>query len=163
MIEQQRTVHLKNGSEATLNARVFDLPEAELIRQAVTEAAIVQAVGRARGVNRSTANPAEIWMILSDTVVPLALDAVVEFADLKPNKIDTMIERGIVPAWSADAAKLYPDLWPRSQAARKAYSRDGLDVERNRRRSVTAPYKDEGTADGPRSVTFPYKYIVTLL
>jgi putative DNA primase/helicase len=141
MIEKEQTVRLKSGPDVTLTARVFDLPEAELIRQAVTEAAIVQAVGRARGVNRSAANPVEIWMILSDTVVPLALDAVVEFTDLEPNKIDMMIERGIVPAWSADAAKLFPDLWPTSQAARKAYSRDGLDVERNRRRSVTSPYK----------------------
>ncbi|SCB56054.1 putative DNA primase/helicase [Bradyrhizobium shewense] len=158
MIEQERAVGLKNGSEVTLTARVFEQPEAELIRQAVTEAAIVQAVGRARGVNRSAANPVEIWMILSDTVVPLALDAVAEFADLEPNKIDDMIERGIVPAFSADAAKLYPDLWATSQAARKAYSRDGLDVERNRRRSVTASDKDDGTASRPRSVTGPYKY-----
>ena len=97
-------------------------------------------------------------MILSDTVVPLALDAVAEFGDLEPNKVDIMIERGIVPAYSADAAKLYADLWPTSQAARKAYSRDGLDVERNRRRSVTASYKDDGNAAGARSVTGPYKY-----
>ncbi|WP_370990932.1 hypothetical protein [Bradyrhizobium sp. DN5] len=158
MIEQEQAVRLKNGTSVTLTARVFEQPEAELIRRAVTEAAIVQAVGRARGVNRSAANPVEIWMILSDTVVPLALDAVAEFADLEPNKIDDMIERGIVPAFSADAAKLYPDLWPTSQAARKAYSRDGLDVERNRRRSVTAPDKDDGTAARPRSVTGPYKY-----
>ena len=158
MIEQERAVRLKNGTDVTLSARVFGLPEAELIRQAVTEAAIVQAVGRARGVNRSAANPVEIWMILSDTVVPLALDAVAEFADLEPNKIDLMIERGIVPAFSADAAKLYSDLWPTSQAARKAYSRDGLDVEHNRRRSVTASYKDDGSAVGPRSVTGSYKY-----
>ncbi|WP_377829597.1 hypothetical protein ACFKHW_08130 [Bradyrhizobium lupini] len=80
MIEQQRAVRLKNGAEVTLTARVFEQPEAELIRQAVTEAAIVQAVGRARGVNRSAANPVEIWMILSDTVVPLALDAVADRA-----------------------------------------------------------------------------------
>jgi hypothetical protein len=159
VIEQEQMVRLKNGTEVTLAARVFELPEAELIRQAVTEAAIVQAVGRARGVNRCAANPVEIWMILSDTVAPLALDAVAEFGDLEPNKIDVMIERGIVPAFSADAAKLYPDLWPTSQAARKAYSRDGLDVERNRRSSVTASYKDDGTAAGPRSVTGPYKYI----
>lgn len=158
MIDQERAVRLKNGSEVTLTARVFEQPEAELIRQAVTEAAIVQAVGRARGVNRSAANPVEIWMILSDTVVPLALDGVAEFADLEPNKIDDMIERGIVPAFSADAAKLYPDIWPTSQAARKAYSRDGLDVVRNRRRTVTASDKDDGTAARPRSVTGPYKY-----
>jgi putative DNA primase/helicase len=159
MITREQSVRLKNGADVTLTARVFELPEAELIRQAVTEAAVVQAVGRARGVNRSAANPVEVWMILSDTVVPLALDAVVEFGDLEPNKIDIMIERGLVPAWSADAAKLYPDLWPTSQAARKAYSRDGLDVERNRRRSVTASYKDNGAAADPRSVTGPYKYI----
>jgi putative DNA primase/helicase len=158
MIEQERAVRLKNGTNVTLTARVFESPEAELIRQAVTEAAIVQAVGRARGVNRSAANPVEIWMVLSDTVVPLALDAVAVFTDLEPNKIDDMIERGIVPAYSADAAKLYPDLWPTSQAARKAYSRDGLDVERNRRRSVTASYKDDGAGVAPRSVTGSYKY-----
>jgi hypothetical protein len=158
MIEQEQAVRLKNGADVTLTARVFELPEAELIRQAVTEAAIVQAVGRARGVNRSAANPVEVWMTLSDTVVPLALDAVVEFGDLEPNKVDIMIERGIVPAYSADAAKLYPDLWPTSQAARKAYSRDGLDVKHNRRRSVTASYKDDGTAARPRSVTGSYKY-----
>ena len=59
---------------------------------------------------------------------------------------------------TADAAKLYPDLWPTSQAARKAYSRDGLDVKRNRRRSVTASDKDDDAAAGPRSMTGPYKY-----
>ncbi|WP_461623411.1 hypothetical protein [Bradyrhizobium sp. 25ACV] len=158
MIEQERAVRLKNGTEVMLTARVFEQPEVELIRQAVTEAAIVQAVGRARGVNRSAENPVEIWMILSDTVVPLALDAVAEFADLEPNKIDDMIERGVVPAFSADAAKLYPDLWPTSQAARKAYSRDGLNVARNRRRTVTASDKDDGAVAGRRSVTGPYKY-----
>jgi hypothetical protein len=152
MIEQERAVRLKNGTEVTLTARVFELTEAELIREAVTEAAIVQAVGRARGVNRSATNPVEIWMIVGDTVVPLALDAVAEFTDLEPNKIDDMIERGIVPAFSADAAKLYPDLWPKSQAARKAYSRDGLDVERNRRRTVTASYKDDDAAARARGV-----------
>ncbi|MGX9426275.1 MULTISPECIES: ATP-dependent DNA helicase [Bradyrhizobium] len=158
MITQDRPVQLKSGAEVLLPSRVFELPEAELIRQAVTEAAVVQAVGRARGVNRSAANPVEVWMILGDTIVPLALDAVVEFGDLEPNTIDIMIERGLVPAWSADAAKIYPDLWPTSQAARKAYSRDGLDVERNRRRSVTQSYKEDEAASSPRSVTGSYKY-----
>jgi putative DNA primase/helicase len=141
MIERQETVRLKDGTEAVLTARVFEQTEAELVRKAVTEAAIVQAVGRARGVNRSADNPVEIWMVLSDAVVPLALDAVVQFGDLEPNKIDLMIERGLVPAFSADAAKLYPGLWPTAQAARKAYSRDRFDVAGNRRRSVTNPYE----------------------
>ena len=49
-----------------------------------------------------------------------------------------MIERGLVPAWSADAVKLYPDLWPTAQAARQAYRRAGLDVERIHATCVTA-------------------------
>src|SRR5438093_1014672 len=60
---------------------------------------------------------------------------------------------------AAYAEKLYPYLGPTSQAARKAYSRDGLDVARNRRSSVTASYKDDGNTAGARSVTGPYKYI----
>jgi putative DNA primase/helicase len=159
MIAQDRPIQLRGGAEVMLPCRIFEQQEAELVRRAVTEAAIVQAVGRARGVNRSSANPVDVWIILNDAVVPIQVDGVVEFGNLEPNRIDLMIERGLVPAWSADAAKLYPDLWPTAQAARKAYSRDGLDVERNRRRSVTEPYKDDDPTPNTRSVTGPYRYL----
>ena len=97
-------------------------------------------------------------MILHDTVVPVAVDAVVEFGDLEPTRIDIMIERGLVPAWSADAVKLYPDLWPTAQAARKEYSRAGLDVARIHARCVTSPQAD-GAGGRSRCVTCPYKDI----
>jgi hypothetical protein len=145
MIVQNRAIRLKSGAEVALSCRVFELPEAELIRQAVTEAAIIQAIGRARGVNRSAANPVEVYMVLHDTTVPIAVDAVVEFGDLEPTKIDIMIERRLVPQWGADAAKLYPDLWPTAQAAQKAYWRAGLDVERIHARCRTSPGTDGGT------------------
>ena len=94
-------------------------------------------------------------MVLHDTTVPVAVDVVVEFGDLEPTNIDIMIERGLVPAWSADAAKLYPELWSTAQAARKAYSRAMLDVERIHATCVTSPYKGAR----PRCVTCPYKEI----
>jgi len=156
MIPQNRAIRLKSGAEEALPCRVFEQPEAELIRQAVTEAAIIQAVGRARGVNRSAANPVEVYMILHDTTVPIAVDEVVQFEDLEPTKIDSMTERGLVPQWGADAAKLYPDLWPTAQAARKAYRRAGLDVERIHARCRTSP-PDGGTQ--ARCRTCPYKDI----
>jgi hypothetical protein len=156
MIEAARPIRLKSGAEVALPCRVFELPEPELIRQAVTEAAIVQAVGRARGVNRSAANPVEVYMVLDDTTVPIAVDAMVQFEDLEPTKIDTMIERGLVPQWGADAAKLYPDLWPTAQAAQKAYRRAGLDVERIHARCRKSP-TDRGTQ--ARCRTCPYKEI----
>ena len=150
MLETRLPIQLKNGTEWPLLCRVFGLPEAELIRQAVTEAQLVQAIGRARGVNRTASNPVEAWLILDDTTVPIAVDAVVDFRDIEPGKIDLMIEQGLVPQWSIDAFKLYPGLWPTSQAARKAYQRDGLDVARNRR---NGPIKAS-------TVTSPYRYIL---
>jgi len=159
MIEAARPIRLKSGAEVALLCRVFELPEAELIRQAVTEAAIIQAVGRARGVNRSADKPVEVYMILHDTTVPIAVDAVIEFGDLEPTKIDSMIERGLVPQWGADAAKLYPDLWPTAQAARKEYSRAGFDVARIHATCVTAPRRAENAGARSRCVTCPYKDI----
>jgi hypothetical protein len=117
---------------------------------------VVQAIGRARGVNRSAANPVEVYMVLHDTTLPIAVDAVVRFEDLEPTKIDSMIERGLVPQWGADAAKLYPDLWPTAQAAQKAYRRAGLDVERIHARCRPSP-PDGGTQ--ARCRTCPYKEI----
>jgi putative DNA primase/helicase len=157
MIDQSRAIRLKSGAEVALLCRVFELPEAELIRQAVTEAAIIQAIGRARGVNRSAANPVDVYIVLDDTTLPIAVDAVVEFKDLEPTKIDIMIERGLVPAWSADAVKLYPDLWPTSQAARKEYSRAGFDVARIHATCVTSPDKADNAGARSRCVTCPYK------
>jgi hypothetical protein len=155
MIEQNRAIRLKSGAEVALKCRVFELPEAELIRQAVTEAAIIQAVGRARGVNRSATNPVEVYIVLDDTTLPIAVDEVVQFEDLEPTKIDSIIERGLVPQWGADAAKLYPDLWPTTQAAQKAYRRAGLNVKRIHARCGTSP--SGGTQ--ARCRTCPYKDI----
>jgi hypothetical protein len=159
MVEVNQLVRLKSGANWVVACRVFEVPEAELMRQAITEAAVVQAIGRARGVNRTEANPVEVYMILHDTVVPVAVDAVVEFGDLEPTKIDSMIERGLVPQWGADAAKLYPDLWPTAQAAQKAYRRAGLDVERIHARCRTSPYKATDGGTQVRCRTCPYKDI----
>src|SRR5262245_34989746 len=159
MIEMARPIRRKSGAEVALPCRVFELPEAELIRQAVTESAIVQAVGRARGVNRSANNPVEVFMILHDATAPVAVDAVVKFDDLEPTKIDIMIERGFIPQGGADAAKLYPDLLPTAQAAQKAYRRAGLDVERIHARCRTSPYKADDAGGRSRCRTCPYKDI----
>ena len=132
-----------------LKCRVYAAPEAELIRQAVTEAAVVQAVGRVRGVNRTAANPVEVFMILHDTVTALPVDEVVEFADLEPDAIDEMVARGLVPQFGSDAAKLYPDLFPSAAAAKRAYRLRQLNVERGTRR--------RGPGQGRRRETTPYR------
>jgi hypothetical protein len=91
-------------------------------------------------VNRTEGNPVEVFLILHDTTTPLPVDAVAEFTSIEPNAVDEMIGRGLVPQYGADAAKLYPDLFPTAAAARQAFRRAHLDVERGMI-SVTSPYR----------------------
>ena len=120
-----------------------------MIRQAVAEAGIVQAIGRVRGVNRTAENPVEVFMILHDTVTSLPVNEVVEFADLEPDAIDEMIARGLVPQFGSDAAKLYPDLFPNAAAAKRAYRYHQLNVVRGTRR--------RGPGQGRSRETNPYR------
>ena len=143
MVQQDRTIRPSH----VLTCRVYAAPEAEMIRSAVTEAAIVQAVGRVRGVNRTEANPVEVFVILSDVVVPgLPMDKVVEFQKLEPDAIDHMIARGLILQMPTDAAKLHPDLFSGSRnTAKQAYHRAGLRMEFG--------------PQGLRLVTSSYRYI----
>ena len=79
MVEQHRTILRGSLAGQIFKRRIYAVPEAEMVRQAVTEAAMVQAVGRARGVNRTEACPVEVFMILDDTVTELDVDEVVAF------------------------------------------------------------------------------------
>ena len=98
-----------------------------MIRAAIVETAIVQAVGRARGINRGVLDPVEVVLILNDVVVPgLPVDAVVEIEDLR---VALMIEAGIVPQWPSDAHKLYGKLFVSKNAAKTLYCKAALTVK----------------------------------
>ena len=113
-----------------IKRKIFGTPEAEMTRQAVTEAAVEQALGRVRGVNRTAANPVEVFLILDDTIVPgIEVDEVIDFSEIEPGAVDEMIIRGLIPQMPSDAAKIYPDLFPSRKAAQKAYQRAGLRLE----------------------------------
>lgn len=141
MIERGRGIRLKSGADHVLKCRMYDNPDAEMIREAVVEAALVQAVGRARGVNRTATSAVEVFVICHDSVMPGLVDAVVEFSDIEPSAIDEMMTRGIIPAFPGDAAKLYSDLFPTRAAAKMAYHRARLSVEGGTM-SVTSPYRE---------------------
>jgi hypothetical protein len=128
--------------------RVYAEPAGDMIRQAVTEASIIQAVGRVRGVNRTAETPVEVFLILDDVVIPgLPVDEAVEFTSIEPDAIDQMLARGLEPELPTDARKLYPDLFPSREAAKKAYRRDRLAGGRGRRLG-TFPY-EENSLIGP--------------
>ena len=65
---------------ATVKCWTYTDPDAERVRAATVEAAVEQARGRVRAVNRTAANPVEVYLVLHDVVVPgMPVNEVVEF------------------------------------------------------------------------------------
>jgi putative DNA primase/helicase len=100
-------------------------PVAEAVRWAICEGEVIQTIGRARGVNRTAADPCEI-IIAADLPLPLAVHEVVPWQ--APDWFDEMALRGAVLENAADMARAYSDLWESHEVARKAKQRSGTNA-----------------------------------
>lgn len=121
---------MADGTTTSAEADRHPDPVAEAIRWRICEGELVQIIGRARGVNRTEADPVEI-LVMTDAPLPLPIDAVLAASDLAPGPIELMLAAGGVALdCAADAARAYPTLWPArdgsggsAEAARKAFRR----------------------------------------
>ena len=73
-----RGIRLKDGTGYAVEGDVHPDPMAEAIRWQICEGELVQAIGRARGVNRTAATPLAVD-IMADVVLPLTVDEVVQW------------------------------------------------------------------------------------
>jgi putative DNA primase/helicase len=95
----------------------------ERIRARICVGEIIQAIGRARGVNRTPQTPLEV-LVLGDVILPIAVDEFLPDEALNPGPIDLMLaEGGIAFESGTSAAIAYPQLWPTRSAAKKALQR----------------------------------------
>lgn len=102
-------------------------PMVEALRWSICEGELLQAIGRARGVNRTENTPLDIH-ILAAYPLPLAVDRAEPWEMMKPKPMELMEARGIIPqlgakgAWEV-VAGVTPDLFPSAEAAKKAFKR----------------------------------------
>jgi putative DNA primase/helicase len=120
----ERRMRLAGGRTAAVAMEAHADPIAEAVRWSICEGELIQAIGRGRGVNRTVVNPLEIDL-LTDVVLPVTVDALVAWSDLRPTRRDLMALAGIVLENAADMAACFPDLWPTSEAAKKDGQRKG--------------------------------------
>jgi hypothetical protein len=119
---ETRGARMEDGTGAAMSVRTFADPDLEALRVAITEAEIIQAVGRGRGVNRTAADPLDVFLF-ADVATALPVARMVRWVDLRPSVLERMAARGLVLFGPTDAAKVYPDLFPSAEAARKAVGR----------------------------------------
>jgi putative DNA primase/helicase len=118
----ERRVCLGGDRTAPLAMERHVDPIAEAVRWSICEGELIQAMGRGRGVNRTARTPLEIDL-LADVVLPITVNALVPWSDIRPTRHDLMALQGIVLENAADMAACFPDLWPSPVAARRDRSR----------------------------------------
>lgn len=124
----------RDGSTAGMECETHPDPVADACRWQICEGELMQALGRARGVNRTTADPLDID-IIANVVLPMTVD-VAEPWNPPGEEIEMLIE-GVVLDSAADMAAAWPSVWATAGAARIWLHRH-TGAEPN---TVTEPYK----------------------
>jgi putative DNA primase/helicase len=153
----ERRIRLAGDRTAPLTMEEHADPIAEAVRWCICEGELIQAMGRGRGVNRSAATPLEIDL-LTDVVLPVSVDALVSWSDLRPTRRDLMALTGIVLENAADMAACFSELWSSAAAARQdrsrsvtnCYYRDLYNSQMSHS-STEVTYRLEGAGHRPRS------------
>jgi putative DNA primase/helicase len=104
-------------------------PLAEAIRSEIAEGGVLQAIGRARAVNRIASNPVHIDVV-SDMVIPIEVDEAIEWdAAQREADVLNLAADGFILGDGTDTAEwagaLSPDTWPDAQAYRDWRRRGG--------------------------------------
>jgi hypothetical protein len=91
----------------------------EGLRWSITEGAIMQAIGRARGVQRT--DPVRVTL-LTNLPLPLSVETVAGWAEIQPDRLTTAAAEAALagvacPFAPADMVKARPDLWESEKAA----------------------------------------------
>jgi len=154
-----RRVRLAGDLSAPLAMEEHADPIVEGIRWSICEGELIQAMGRGRGVNRTADTALEIDL-LTDVVLPVTVDALVPWSDLRPTRRDLMALSGIMLENAADMAVCFPELWPTREAAKKDGQRKGTnDYYRNLYNSRMSPssaevsYRPEGAGHRVRTAS----------
>lgn len=122
---ETRGVLMADGKGGTIEVRAYANPAAEAVSAAITDAEVIQAVGRGRGINRTADDPLRVWL-MADVAAPLVVDELLDWRDLAPSAVERMACRGVLLASPGDAAAAYPDLFATPKAAEHALKRAGV-------------------------------------
>ena len=120
-----RGVRMHDGTSRSVQVVEHSDPQGEVLRGAICDDELIQAIGRGRGVNRTAANPLEVHL-LADVALPLVHDRVLAWETVVPDVFQRMLLAGMAVDSPADAVALYPGLFTNEKQAQKKFERAGF-------------------------------------
>ena len=145
-----RGIRPRAGRPVGIETDAHPDPVAEACRWQICEGELVQAIGRARGVNRTPETPLQID-VLANVCLPLTVDDVVQWSP--PGEEVEMLADGVVLDSGDDMALAWPSVWGTGQAARNWTHRRAAE----KGHSVANPYKNTSSIGIHNAVAFRYQ------
>ena len=114
-----RGYRMHDGSRAAVAVEYHPDPRCNRLLYQIRESEIVQAIDRARLIHRDADKPCRVT-VLTNVVLPITVDALTTWREAVPDKFQLATLRGpAVPASYRELSRVFPDLWPSAEAARK--------------------------------------------
>ena len=111
----KRSIRLRDGRGIATDCDEHPDPFVESVRMMICEHELLQAIGRARGVNRTGETPLDIDLLFNVCLPRIAVDEVVSWQ--VPSLFFDIVYEGVMLTSVVDLMKVWPDLWPNHNAA----------------------------------------------
>ena len=116
---------LRNGRNSATQVIRHSDPAAELLRSAICDDEIIQALGRGRGINRTAHNPLEVH-VMADVALPVVHERLQSWATACPDIFQRMLLLGLAVSSPKHATQLHPSMFADETLAKKSFSRGGF-------------------------------------
>ena len=123
--QSHAAVRMRDGTSRAVRVTRHTDDQAEVIRAAICDDELIQAIGRGRGVNRTEADPLEVH-ILADVALPLVHDSVTTWETVRPDVVQRMLLAGVAVDSPGDAAAVHAELVGTANAAKLTFQRIGF-------------------------------------
>lgn len=113
-------------------------PDVEELRWVTCEGGLLQAIGRARGVNRNQDTPLQVD-VLTNVALPNVVDEAMIWKDIKPTRIEVaaaIATARALPLSDAELARCFPGLWRSPKAVETERAHEKVTSREDRIRAV---------------------------
>lgn len=110
----RRGIRLRDGTGVAVDGDQHPDPFAESVRQLITEAELIQALGRGRAVNRTEQTPLDVDLLFN-TCLPVTVDTVANWR--KPSLLIETAVQGVMLTSPTEMVQIWPMIWKNTRAA----------------------------------------------